>query len=131
MDGRVRYCCEVLAVCMSCQAMMSERRRISVGGSAGRPLWITTAYAKPSRSGDHMRACCISIFSSTACRGQDPLKSVALVQNRDRASMKATCRVGDPNNTRRLTMSDTPNEHRRPHPQPMAAPYLEFDIARE
>ena len=28
-------------------------------------------------------------------------------------------------------MSDTPNEHRRPHPQPMAAPYLEFDIARE
>lgn len=28
-------------------------------------------------------------------------------------------------------MSDAPNEHRRPHPQPMAAPYLEFDIARE
>ena len=28
-------------------------------------------------------------------------------------------------------MSDVPNEHRRPHPQPMAAPYLEFDIARE
>ncbi len=28
-------------------------------------------------------------------------------------------------------MSDPPNEHRRPHPQPMAAPYLEFDIARE
>ena len=27
-------------------------------------------------------------------------------------------------------MSDAPNEH-RPHPQPMAAPYLEFDIARE
>lgn len=28
-------------------------------------------------------------------------------------------------------MSETPSEHRRPHPQPMAAPYLEFDIARE
>jgi quercetin dioxygenase-like cupin family protein len=28
-------------------------------------------------------------------------------------------------------MSDAPNEQRRPHPQPMAAPYLEFDIARE
>ena len=30
-------------------------------------------------------------------------------------------------------MSDAPNEHRRPqpHPQPMAAPYLEFDIVRE
>ena len=28
-------------------------------------------------------------------------------------------------------MSDAQNEHRRPHPQPMAAPYLEFDIARE
>ena len=28
-------------------------------------------------------------------------------------------------------MSDALNEHRRPHPQPMAAPYLEFDIARE
>ena len=28
-------------------------------------------------------------------------------------------------------MSDAPNEHRRPHPQPMAAPYVEFDIARE
>lgn len=28
-------------------------------------------------------------------------------------------------------MSDASNEHRRPHPQPMAAPYLEFDIARE
>ena len=28
-------------------------------------------------------------------------------------------------------MSDTPTEHRRPHPQPMAGPYLEFDIARE
>ena len=28
-------------------------------------------------------------------------------------------------------MSDAPNEHRRPYPQPMAAPYLEFDIARE
>ena len=28
-------------------------------------------------------------------------------------------------------MSDAPNEYRRPHPQPMAAPYLEIDIARE
>jgi quercetin dioxygenase-like cupin family protein len=28
-------------------------------------------------------------------------------------------------------MSDALNEHRRPHPPPMAAPYLEFDIARE
>ena len=28
-------------------------------------------------------------------------------------------------------MSDPSNEHRRPHAQPMAAPYLEFDIARE
>ena len=28
-------------------------------------------------------------------------------------------------------MSDALNEHRRPHPQPMAAPYLEFDITRE
>ena len=28
-------------------------------------------------------------------------------------------------------MSDAPTEHRRPHPQPMAAPYLEFDIAGE
>jgi quercetin dioxygenase-like cupin family protein len=28
-------------------------------------------------------------------------------------------------------MSDVPNEYRRPHPQPMAASYLEFDIARE
>jgi quercetin dioxygenase-like cupin family protein len=28
-------------------------------------------------------------------------------------------------------MSDAPNEYRRPHPQPMAASYLEFDIARE
>jgi hypothetical protein len=28
-------------------------------------------------------------------------------------------------------MSDAPNESRRPHPQPMAAPFLEFDIARE
>ena len=28
-------------------------------------------------------------------------------------------------------MSDLPNESRRPHPQPMAAAYLEFDIARE
>ena len=28
-------------------------------------------------------------------------------------------------------MSDLPTEQRRPHPQPMAAPYLEFDIARE
>jgi quercetin dioxygenase-like cupin family protein len=28
-------------------------------------------------------------------------------------------------------MSDAPNEHRRPHPQPLAAPYLEFDITRE
>ena len=28
-------------------------------------------------------------------------------------------------------MSDSSNEPRRPHAQPMAAPYLEFDIARE
>ena len=31
-------------------------------------------------------------------------------------------------------MSDAPHEdhpHRRPHPQPMAAPFLEFDLARE
>lgn len=28
-------------------------------------------------------------------------------------------------------MSDPTNDHRRPHPQPMAAPYLEFDIAEE
>lgn len=28
-------------------------------------------------------------------------------------------------------MPDLPNEHRRPHPKPMAAPYLEFDIANE
>jgi quercetin dioxygenase-like cupin family protein len=28
-------------------------------------------------------------------------------------------------------MSDAPSEHRRPHATPMAAPYLEFDIARE
>ena len=28
-------------------------------------------------------------------------------------------------------MSDAPNEHRRPHPHPMAAPYLEFDITTE
>jgi quercetin dioxygenase-like cupin family protein len=28
-------------------------------------------------------------------------------------------------------MSEGPTEYRRPHPQPMAAPYLEFDIARE
>ena len=28
-------------------------------------------------------------------------------------------------------MSDALNEHRRPHPQPMAAPYLEFDITTE
>ena len=28
-------------------------------------------------------------------------------------------------------MSDAQNEHRRPHPQPMAGLYLEFDIARE
>lgn len=28
-------------------------------------------------------------------------------------------------------MSDAPNDSRRPHPQPMAGPYLEFDIARE
>ena len=28
-------------------------------------------------------------------------------------------------------MSDAPNERRRPHPQPMAHPYLEVDIARE
>jgi quercetin dioxygenase-like cupin family protein len=28
-------------------------------------------------------------------------------------------------------MSDAPNESRRPHPHPMAAPYLEFDIASE
>lgn len=28
-------------------------------------------------------------------------------------------------------MSDAQNEHRRPHPQPMAGLYLEFDIATE
>ena len=28
-------------------------------------------------------------------------------------------------------MTDAPNETRRPHPQSMAAPYLEFDIVRE
>lgn len=28
-------------------------------------------------------------------------------------------------------MSDASHEQRRPHPQPMAAPYLEFDITRE
>lgn len=28
-------------------------------------------------------------------------------------------------------MSDAPSEIRRPHPQPMAAPYLEFDIGSE
>ena len=28
-------------------------------------------------------------------------------------------------------MADAPNEHQRPHPQPMAASFLEFDIARE
>ena len=28
-------------------------------------------------------------------------------------------------------MSDALNDSRRPHPPPMAAPYLEFDIARE
>ena len=31
-------------------------------------------------------------------------------------------------------MSDAPDDerpHRRPHPQPMAAPFLEFDLARE
>jgi len=28
-------------------------------------------------------------------------------------------------------MSKPGNAHRRPHPQPMAAPYLEFDLARE
>jgi quercetin dioxygenase-like cupin family protein len=28
-------------------------------------------------------------------------------------------------------MPDAPNETRRPHPQSMTAPYLEFDIARE
>lgn len=28
-------------------------------------------------------------------------------------------------------MSDTPTKHRRPHPTPMAAPYLEFDITSE
>ena len=28
-------------------------------------------------------------------------------------------------------MADPSHEHRRPHPQPMAAPYLEFDITRE
>lgn len=28
-------------------------------------------------------------------------------------------------------MSDALDDDRRPHPQPMAAPYLEFDIARE
>ena len=26
---------------------------------------------------------------------------------------------------------DTPSQHRRPHPQPMAAAYLEFDLGRE
>jgi quercetin dioxygenase-like cupin family protein len=30
-----------------------------------------------------------------------------------------------------IDVSDAPNDYRRPHPQPMAAPYLEFDIARE
>jgi len=28
-------------------------------------------------------------------------------------------------------MSDAANENRRPHPQAMAAPYFEFDVARE
>ena len=28
-------------------------------------------------------------------------------------------------------MADPPNEYRRPHPQSMNTPYLEFDIARE
>lgn len=28
-------------------------------------------------------------------------------------------------------MSEAPHEPRRPHPQPMAAPYLEFDVTRE
>jgi quercetin dioxygenase-like cupin family protein len=28
-------------------------------------------------------------------------------------------------------MADPPNDYRRPHPQTMAAPYLEFDIVRE
>ncbi len=28
-------------------------------------------------------------------------------------------------------MADAPNEHPRPHPQPMGLPCLEFDIARE
>ena len=28
-------------------------------------------------------------------------------------------------------MADSPNEHKRPHPQSMDAPYLEFNIARE
>ena len=28
-------------------------------------------------------------------------------------------------------MSDASNEHRRPHPPPMAAPYLEFDLTTE
>ena len=28
-------------------------------------------------------------------------------------------------------MADASNEGRRPHPQPMAAPYLEFDITKE
>jgi quercetin dioxygenase-like cupin family protein len=32
---------------------------------------------------------------------------------------------------RRLTMADTPNEHRRPHASSLGALYLEFDIARE
>jgi quercetin dioxygenase-like cupin family protein len=32
---------------------------------------------------------------------------------------------------RRVTMVDASNEHRRPHPQSMAAPYLEFDVTRE
>ncbi|HMA17853.1 MAG TPA: hypothetical protein VKS03_05395, partial [Thermoanaerobaculia bacterium] len=33
----------------------------------------------------------------------------------------------------RSRMQDPPNEevHRRPHPQPMASPYLEFDLASE
>jgi quercetin dioxygenase-like cupin family protein len=28
-------------------------------------------------------------------------------------------------------MPEASNEHRRPHPHPMAAPYLEFDITKE
>jgi len=28
-------------------------------------------------------------------------------------------------------VSDAPNDYRRPHPPPMAAPYLEFDLAGE